>query len=191
VKEQLEKAADVLKFLESEWIISRSTLNRHIKTGRLRPTKSGKFLLRKVENYASTYLVKRSELSESEAQIARKIRLQGDILEQRAAREKAKRVAEEEGWVSKADMDQAFCQRLLLIGVMLENMAVLNMDRWRSAVTHETAIEIFVDHMKDLFDRLSRVGSFGFVEEDDGSLLLKVSGGESLEGLLDPKLKVQ
>jgi len=52
--------ADVLEYLSPEWRISRNTLYRHHKEGKLLPLADGTYAIRDVEKYARTFLKQKS-----------------------------------------------------------------------------------------------------------------------------------
>jgi len=118
---RFKKLADVFKYLQSQGArISRATLYRHAAEGKLLPEKGGIYKKRNIERYAKTFLKLTidSKLLSAKSKInledlsslqAKRLILENNLLEYKAAREKMKKEREEGELINaQAALDATF-----------------------------------------------------------------------------------
>jgi hypothetical protein len=116
----------VLAFLTSQgYQVSRPTLFRHRKAGKLVASPDGTFTEAAVTGYAATFLTRAADAVDDGVEDVAKVKALADAKRSQAmatlAEERAKR--ESGQYVPKADFDRALAQRALLFKMDLKNFA--------------------------------------------------------------------
>jgi hypothetical protein len=159
-KQRFNTVAQVFRHLEGEgYKVSRSTVFDHVRAGKLRSGRTG-FSMEDVQRYAQAFLLKKSVEEETDELQRRRLRAQSELLElkARAAARAAKREAE--AWISKDQFILEVCSRASMMKASLQNLAFLRLPVYRSAQTHEEAVDLYLSDIDELLTRMVDQGEY-------------------------------
>lgn len=180
--QEFKNLLEVSTYLDREgWKLSRSTLYKHSKEGRLKPDHEGGYSLKAVRKYAASFLMRKSDrqkMADEELQ-RKKTKAEIQLRQEQARLAQFKRMIEEGKYIEKDQLYLELASRAAVLDTGIKAVVQVRAEEWVAACTGdhgkiaEFTRSVLAD-MEDLVNNFSTTRQFHVVckgEEAEGRRL--------------------